>query len=93
MRRQLERYRRLARGARVAEHSRRHLAIELAETIDTRLVAEAVAVERECCSFFTVNWDRATRRLSFSVAKAQDEPALDAILLSLGLAVSASATS
>jgi hypothetical protein len=35
-----------------------------------------------------VSWDRASRRLSFAVSSADNEPALDAILFSLGLAVS-----
>jgi hypothetical protein len=88
MRRQIERYRRLGRGARVVEHSRRHLSIELREDADVRLVSETAAIERECCPFFHVSWDRAARRLSFAVSSAEDEPALDAILFSLGLAVS-----
>ncbi|HEV2980737.1 MAG TPA: hypothetical protein VGX51_04850 [Solirubrobacteraceae bacterium] len=89
MRRQVERYRRLGRGARVVERSRRHLSIELREGADLRLVAETAAIERECCPFFYVSWDRAARRLSFAVSSAEDEPALDAILFSLGLAESA----
>jgi hypothetical protein len=88
MRRQLERYRRLGRGARVVEHSHSHLAIELREDADAHLVAETAAIERECCPFFDVSWDRAARRLSFTVSSADDAPALDAILFSLGLAVS-----
>ena len=88
MHRQLERYRRLGRGARLIEHSRRHLSIELREDADVHLVAETAAIERECCPFFDVSWARAARRLSFAVSSAHDEPALDAILFSLGLAVS-----
>jgi hypothetical protein len=93
IRRQLERYRRLGRGARVVEQSRRHLAIDLPEDADLRLVAETVSIEQECCPFFVLSWDRAARRLSFSVSGAQDDPALDAILFSLGLAVSTMPTS
>ena len=89
MRRQVERYRQLGRGARVVEQSRRHLSVELREDADVRLVSETAAIERECCPFFDVSWDRAARRLSFAVSSAEDEPALDAILFSLGLAVSA----
>lgn len=86
MRRQLERYRRLGRGGRLVEHSPRRLTIDLREGTDLDLVAETVAIERECCSFFSVSWDPAGLRLSFSVASAEHEPALDAILFALGLA-------
>jgi hypothetical protein len=87
MRRQLERYRRLGRGARVVEHSHRRLCVELRADADVQLVAETAAIERECCPFFQLSWDRAARRLSFAVSRAEDEPALDAILFSLGIAV------
>jgi hypothetical protein len=89
MRRQCERYRELGRGARVIVYTPRHLSIELSEDADVQLVAETAAIERECCPFFDVSWDRVARRLSFAVSAAEDEPALDAILFSLGLAVSA----
>jgi hypothetical protein len=89
MRRQFERYRQLGRGARVIAYSPRHLSLELADNADARLVDEAAAIERECCPFFDVSWNRAARRLSFAVSSAENEPALDAILFSLGIAAPA----
>src|ERR1700751_5779666 len=61
MHRQLERYRRLGRGTRLIEHSRRHLSIELREDADVHLVAETAAIEGECCPCFDVSWDGAAR--------------------------------
>jgi hypothetical protein len=89
MRRQLDRYRRFGVGARVIERSRRRVVIALPQNADRELVSETVAIERECCPFFAVGWDRHARRLSFAVSRAADEPALEAILFALGLADSA----
>jgi hypothetical protein len=43
------------------------------------VVEQLVAVERECCPFFTIDWEPATRVLSFAVCDSEHEPALDAI--------------
>jgi hypothetical protein len=85
MSRQLDRYRRIGLGARVLERSDRRLAVELHDGADRDLVAETVAVERECCSFVDVSWNRVARRLVFSVSRTEDEPALEAIVFSLAL--------
>jgi hypothetical protein len=82
---QLERYRRAGHGARPVEQTRRRLVVDVDEHVDSKLVEEAVAVERECCSFFTLHWDAARRRLTVSVSHVEHEPALDAIAFALGL--------
>jgi arsenate reductase len=85
LRQQLERYRRAGEGARVIEQSRRRLVAELDERADGKLVEEAVAVERECCPFYSLDWEPLRRRLTVSVSHAEHEPALDAIVFALGL--------
>jgi len=82
---QLERYRRAGRDARLIERTPRRLVAELDRDVDVTLVAEAVAVERECCPFFAVSWEPDRRRLTVAVAQAEYEPALDAIVYALGL--------
>jgi hypothetical protein len=85
LRLQLERYRHAGRGARLVEKTRLRLVVELGEHVDGKLVEEAVAIERECCPFFTLDWQSARRRLTVSVAHVEHEPALGAIAFALGL--------
>jgi hypothetical protein len=85
LRSQLERYRRAGQGAHPIERSRRRFVVEFDERIDGQLIAQAVAVERECCPFFALDWQAARRRLSVSVSRVEHEPALDALAFALGL--------
>jgi hypothetical protein len=55
--------------------------------VDGELVEQAVAIERECCPFFALDWEAARRRLTVSVSHAEHEPALAAIAFALGLDV------
>jgi len=82
---QLERYRRAGRGARLVERTQRRFVVELDEHVDGGLVEEAVAIERECCPFFALDWEPARRWLTVSVSHVEHEPALDAIAFALGL--------
>jgi hypothetical protein len=85
LRSQLERYRQAGRNARLIERTPRHLVADLDADVDTELVAETVAVERECCPFFALTWEPSRRRLTVSVSRAAYEPALDAIAFALNL--------
>jgi hypothetical protein len=85
LRLQLERYRQAGEGAQLLERTRRRLVVDLDEHIDHKLVEEAIAVERECCSFFTLDWEPHPRRLTISISHAGHESALDAIALALDL--------
>jgi hypothetical protein len=85
LRLQLERYRQAGRGACLIECTSRRLVVELDEDVVVELVEQAVAIERECCPFFTLNWDRDRRRLTISVSETEHEPALDAIAFALGI--------
>jgi hypothetical protein len=82
---QLERYRRVGRGATAIDRTPRHLTIELDERVGGQLVGELVATERECCPFFDLVWEPGPRRLTFAVSEAAHEPALQAISMALDL--------
>ena len=83
LRRQYERYRRVGAGARLLERSRRRLVVGLDRGVAPELVDQLLAVERECCPFFGLGFDRDAMRLTVSVSDAEHEPALDAIAFAL----------
>jgi hypothetical protein len=86
---QLERYRRIGKGARVVAHHRQTLVIEVDPSVKPELILEAIAVERQCCPYFALNWQASRRRLAVSVSTAEQQPALDAIAVALGIATKA----
>lgn len=88
LRSQLERYRRTGQNARLIERTPRRLVADLADDVDAELVAETIAIERECCPFFGLSWEPKGRRLTVSVATVEHEPALDGIVFALGLQAS-----
>jgi hypothetical protein len=89
---QLQRYRRAGRQARLIERTSSRLVVELDRAVEIQLVDELVAVERECCPFFTLEWESDRRRLAVSVSELEHEPALDAIAFALDVAGSAPRT-
>jgi hypothetical protein len=86
MRAQLERYRTVGRNAEVIERERRRLTVRVGASVPDEVVAKLMAVERECCPFFGIEWEPEVeaRRLTISVPSAAHEPALDAIGDALG---------
>jgi hypothetical protein len=82
---QLERYRRVGRDAQLVTRSRRTLVVDLDRGVDTRLLEEAIAIERDCCPFFSFEWEPDRPRLTVAVARTEEEPALDAIAFALGV--------
>lgn len=88
LRSQLNRYRQAGRNARLIERTPRRLIADLGDDVDVELVAETVAVERECCPFFSLTWEPDRRRLTVAVSEATHEPALDAIAFALDLRAS-----
>jgi hypothetical protein len=88
LRSQLERYRQSGRNARLIKRTPRRLVADLGDDVDTELVAETIAVERECCPFFALTWEADRRRLTVSVSQAEHEPALSAIAFALNLQAS-----
>jgi hypothetical protein len=87
LRLQLERYRQAGAGARLVDRTPRSLVVDLDEQVDTQLVDETIATERECCPFFTLDWEPERRRLTVAVSRVEHEPALDAIAFALNLKV------
>jgi len=85
LRSQLERYRHAGQNARLIERTPRSLVADLDQDVDVELVAQTIAVERECCPFFTLTWEPNRRRLTVTVSEAAHEPALDAIAFALNL--------
>ena len=85
-RRQLQRYRAAGRRARLIEQTSRRLVVEIDPAVQIDLVDELVAVERECCPFFTLLWEPDRRRLAVSVCEPEHEPALEGIAFALDLA-------
>ena len=90
-RQQAARYDVIGDGAVLLEREPLRLSVLIRADVDPALVEEAIAVERECCSFFDIAWEPESRRLAFSVARDADDPALDAILYALGVAEKVSA--
>jgi hypothetical protein len=88
LRSQLGRYRQAGQNARLIERTPRRLVADLDEDVDAELVAQTIAVERECCPFFVLTWEPNRRRLTVSVSHAAHEPALDAIAFALNLQAS-----
>jgi hypothetical protein len=85
LRAQLARYRRAGAGAITVQRTPRRLAIRLAGDAADEDIAELIAVERACCPFFRVDWTARERVLDISVTRPDEEPALEAIALALGL--------
>jgi len=80
---QRERYRRAGVGARIVQRTRLRALVQLGARVDSANVDELIAVERECCPFFDLQWAPELRQLSVSVSLAEHEPGIDAILEAL----------
>jgi hypothetical protein len=81
---QSERYRRLREHVESATRHPGRLSVVFDTAVDAALLAETIAVERECCPFFKLDYGGALRRLDISVAEPALDPALDALAYSLG---------
>jgi hypothetical protein len=91
LRSQLERYRTAGQDATIIERGPRRLIIGIGDQVPAGVVDELVAVERECCPFFGLDWEPAERRLTVSLPDSWHEPALEAIASALRLPESAGA--
>lgn len=85
---QLDRYRRLGSTTITIEDSDARLVITFGAGVDVDLLDETIAIERECCSFFTLDYDASTRRLSLGI----DDPARADALVVLASALRDSAS-
>ena len=74
-----DRYRQLSRDVMGASRSPTTLTVTFSPELDERLLEEAMAVERECCPFFTIDFEPAARALTIGVDERSKAPALDAL--------------
>ncbi len=75
---QRERARRSSSSVADVELGQEYLAVRFGPEVDDELVAELVAVESECCSFFSIRYDAEKRALRLTVEDEQRRPALAA---------------
>jgi hypothetical protein len=76
---QRERYRRLASALERTERRPGELTARFTPALDEELLAETLAVERECCEFFRIDYEPGPRELSVRVDDPALDPALDAL--------------
>jgi hypothetical protein len=86
LREQFARYASAGRGGEVVERERRRRVIRVSPEVPESLILELIEVERGCCPFFELAWDRASRRLTIEVPDGDHEPAMEAIVFALGAA-------
>lgn len=78
-REQGDRYQRLSRQAAAVSRSGTALTVRFSREVDDGLLAEAIAVERDCCPFLAIDYDSGARSLSIRSTQPHGSPALDAI--------------
>ena len=76
---QLDRYQRLGRAAVSIHDGDAQLVITFGADLDSALLRETIAIERDCCSFLAIDYDESQRRLTIGI----DDPAHDAALAAL----------
>ena len=79
---QRARYEALAPHVRATKRGDSTLVVDFDARVDRGLLAEALAIERECCPFFALRLDG--DRLTAGVDRPEHEPALAAIEYALG---------
>ena len=84
LKRQRERAVKLSTSVRALTRRDDAVVFEFEAGFDRRALDQMVAVERECCPFFTFGYDEEARRLTVSVKDAEHVPALDAMAQQLG---------
>jgi hypothetical protein len=89
LRAQVARYRELGAGAAVQRRSALELIVQFDTEPDPELLRTTIETERECCSFFTVDYASRERRLTVAVSDAARAGALDQIQAALTTATAA----
>ena len=80
---QLARYRQLSTTALSILERELDLVITFSPDVDTDLLRETIAIERGCCSFFTLDYDPSERCLSITIDDPTRRDALRALLSAL----------
>lgn len=81
---QRDRYRSLGRYVTDVRRTPGRLDVGFRTDVDETLLSEALAVERECCPFFELDYEPASHLLSVRVEDDRQDLALDAIRVALG---------
>lgn len=81
--RQFQRYRQLGTAAARIMQGDLGLVVWFDTGIDLALLGETIAIERQCCGFFTLDYDASERRLSITVERDRRD-ALRALASALG---------
>jgi len=79
---QLARYRHLSASVLGVDRYDATARIAFAERVDSQLIEQTLAIERSCCSFFTLDYDSSQRLLTIT-ADAAHRDALSALLSAL----------
>ena len=80
---QVARYRALGAGAVIERRSALELTAQFAADPDLELLRATIETERECCSFFTLDYAPGDRRLTVAVSDPARSGALDEIQAAL----------
>jgi hypothetical protein len=91
LREQADRYRRLGEMALTIEDRETRLVVTFSVGVDTDLVRETLAIERSCCSFFTLDYNPSERRLSIGIDSTTRADALRALSVALRASAAAAA--
>lgn len=84
--RQEERFRVLSRSATGATRDGDAIRVAFDAGLDRATLDEAIAVERDCCPFFTLSYDEPARTLTVLVDDPAHRAALDTVAQRLGAA-------
>lgn len=76
---QLERYRRLSRHVIRLQREPGALVAQFSEDLPAGLVEQTVEIERGCCSFLSIFYDRLNRRLTITADAENRDATLDAL--------------
>lgn len=76
---QKARYQQVAGAITAVAREPHAVRVEFEDSVDTTIMRELIAAERDCCPFLNLDWDSRTRQLSVTVTSQPMLPALDAI--------------
>ena len=79
---QRDRYARLAAHVTGTDRAPQRLGVRFDPAVDHALLADTLAIEADCCSFFAIALEGDTAELT--VPRPEMDPALDAIAYALG---------
>ena len=75
---------RLSKSLKTLRRRKETVTFEFQAGFDVEALTEMVSIERECCPFFTFDFDQVARRLTVGVQDVDYLPALEAMAEQLG---------